>query len=713
MSRIPPLKASVLNRAPVGPSTFLCAALVALLSGAHVVHAQIDTPAARESRAALRAVESTYGNRLQWTEWSRLLNVPDVRYELRAGDRAEPAALQAAILQLLGGSVSQFAEPAFARLAKTLDVRAQEVTPIAAADWPSACRQRAEDYTPLTPEMVEQARAALASRMDQFEEYFPAVRQPDGRWHEFLYWGETRALATPTQPAPTPDLESLARLETRWAAAPAVWEDALLFETSVAVRTYIRQLRGYLKGETREQHAAAWNLLAELLVQNEPQGRGTSLIAAAVDGRESLGQASRLTASIRRGLSHPNIVVRVDRKWFESQFAQKIDEPFDVDGVFAGTRSVGRGRMVGTMRGEILPSTAVGQWLLRLRGDSTSRASGSQDRVSVVSRATTRVAATKPFELDARGLTLGRSTAGANTSIVYESINAPGFARRRNAAISETYARRPQAEAESAAYARRSVLDQINEQAGKVAEEFNRSYHANLRDPRINSLRPGPDVRVRSGGDVFQWECLLEGPATFAAPAPAPLYDAGTDVIVSLAASALEEQGVMALAGKEMTAEELSEAMGPAVEEADKKTSEDFHVTFDQDPCDIRIADGMIHARLYVTKFDSADVKYPAMTVDVAYSPQQRDGQVVFARQGRVRVRPAATGPGEKPRISGRQQTLRVAVERKLSKVLTAELLWPEVAVPLSEGDETTMRLERAQVEATWLQIGLSQQAEG
>lgn len=688
--------------------SLLFVALAALLGNA--AQAQIDTPAAFEAREALRTVERDYGSRLEWFEWSRLLDLPDVKYELRAGEGAQREVLRAAILELVSGRIPQFAEPSFERLAKALDVRAQELVVIPPDDWPSACRTAGENYAPVTPEMVQQARVALATRMDQFEARLPSLRDPKSAWAVFLYWPEMRAVASPSIPAPAPDLAALDRLETRWAAAPSVWDDDGLFEMSLAARRYIRLLRGYLKGESREMHQAAWNELADLLLAYGSENRDTKKIAAAVTARESLGQASRLTASIRDALSRPNLVVQVRTKWLESQLSQDIDDPYDVDGVFAGTRTTGSGRMVGTMRGEILPSRAVGQWVLHVRGTSTARTSGSQDRVYVVSRATTRLAGTKPFLLDAIGLTPQRALAGATTSIVYEQIDSPGLARRRQRAVSETYARRPQAEAESAAYARRSLLDQMNSEAAKVSEEFNRSYQTQFRDPRINSGRPAPEVRVSAADGLMQWACRLEGPRSFAAPTAPPPFDAGTDVVMCLSASALEEQGTAALGGRQMTAEELTEAMGPGPSESNQPSADEFNVTFDQDPCDIRIHEGVIHARLYVTKFDSEDVKYPAMTVDVAYKPEEREGRVVFARQGRVRVKPLARKDGEKPVLSGRQQTLRVAVERKLAKVLTGELEWAEVKMPLGDEDETTLRLERAQVVAPWLQIGLTPQ---
>jgi hypothetical protein len=524
-----------------------------------------------------------------------------------------------------------------------------------------------------------------------------------------LYWSEIRALAASGKPAPAPGGDLLDRLETRWAAAPLVWDDEALFAASLAARQYIPMLRGYLRGETREEHAAAWNKLADLFLHVDSEDVDTSQIAAAVVARERLGQASRLTSSIRRELSRANLIVDVQKKWLESQFAEKIDEPYQVDGVFAGSRSYGSGRMVGTMQGQILDSRSVGQWLLRISAVSSARTSGGGDRVSVVSRATTRISATKPFVIDARGVAPQRATAGAITSIDYESINASGLARRRAAAVSETYARRPQAEAESAAYARRSILERINTEADKVAADFNRSYYERLRDPRINAHRPGPQVRVRSSGERLRWECLLEGPASFGAPSSPPQFEVGTPIAMSLAASALEEQGVMILGGRQMTGTQLQETLGPALAKSDaSKEGDEFTVTFESDPCDFRIGEGAIHARLYVTSFDSADATYPAMTVDVEYKPEERDGRVVFLRQGRVRVAPRARSEGETPVISGRQQTLRLAVERKLARVLTDELIFSKAALPLAGEKQTPLRLERARIAGSWLQVGMS-----
>ncbi|MEX0937841.1 MAG: hypothetical protein WDZ59_08260 [Pirellulales bacterium] len=684
-----------------------CRALIAVLLAPAVASAQIDTPAARQARAALTAVGEAYSQRPEWPRLWEQLGLPDVQYELQAGESGNPAVLEAAVQVLRSGSAARVNDPPLVRLARTLEIRARDLTPLPAADWPAACRDQAADYAPVTDEALDAGGREFSRRLNQFAAWFPAAAQNGSSWNEFLFWEETRRLATPEAAATS--AATLDRLETRWASAPSVWDAGLLYETSLAARQYIRLLRSYQKGETAQQHAAAWNALADQLEAMPDGETDTSQVAAAVNERESLGQASRLTASIRRALSLPNLVLHVPTDWIEEQLASTVDEPYEVGGVFAGTYSRGSGRMVGTLRGIVLPSEAVGRWLMRFDGTSTARTSGSSDRVYVASRATTRLAALKPFMLDARGLSPGNALATASTSIQYEQIDAPGIlAMRRNAAVQETYSRRPQAEAESAAYARSSIVEQMNAEADQIAREFNDSYHARFRDPRVKAHRPSPDVRVRTFSGVLRWECRLEGPHDFAAPTPPPAYEPGSEIVMSLAASALEEQAAVTLGGRAMSGDEMSESLGSSLVRDSEDGGDDVHVTFEPDPCDVNFEDGAVHARLYITKFDAGDVQYPAMTVDLAYRPEERDGEVVFVRQGRLRVSPLTREGDNAPTISGRQQALRLAVQRRLERLLPDELRWSEASVPLPGEGDAVLQLERVRLIGPWLQMGLS-----
>jgi len=220
-----------------------------------------------------------------------------------------------------------------------------------------------------------------------------------------------------------------------------------------------------------------------------------------------------------------------------------------------------------------------------------------------------------------------------------------------------------------------------------------------------------PEVRVRSTKDHFRWEGRLEAPGEFAAANDPAEFSPNADVVMSFAASAMEEQSVVSLGGRQLTADELTKELGKMFgDPADAPAGEqDFRVEFAARPCDIEIADGQLRARFHMVAFASADVEYPPMTVNAVYAVQQKDGGLSLSQQGKLQVKPPALADGTPPVPSGRQQTLRVGAERKLNKALAKEFFWSAPPVPGSTDKQAKMRIRGIQAERGWLQVALSQ----
>jgi hypothetical protein len=683
--------------------------IVFTVSG-RAAHGQVDTPAAREARAILRDVADTYGSRPGWSIWSHRLALEDVEYELRMGEHAEPAVMQSTAAQVRAGTRTDFRAPLLQRLADALETRVAELTPIPAEQWSDACDRQAETYTEVTPEAVQGARRELQNRLDPFERLLRSQSNPDDAWQTFLSWPATRALVN----TDVRDPGLLDRLEARWQGAPAVWNAPELIEASLAVQSYIRLYRRYLANESREQYSTAWTELGELLAHAADASSETAAhIAARVNQRERLGQSSALTTSIRRQFSRPNIVLEVRTEWLQDQLSQQFNDRYEIDEVFAGTRSYGSGTLTGTMRCEVLSSESVAQARFLLQGTSLARTRGTSQRVTVSSTAKTQFQGEKRFVLDAHGLSAEPATTTADTSIVFDSIDSPGFRRRRNEAIRRTNARRDRAEADAEAATRREIASRMNVEGDDLMEQFNRSY-GQLRDRQFAMHRRTPQIRVRCDEETLRWECRLESPALFAAPGPPPEFEPTADLRFCIAASALEEQALASLAGREMTGAELSHAIGDVLGATidEKPRTGDFRATFAEHPCDLQLAAGQIRAKFYITSFDSEDVQYPAMTVDAAYDVQQREGQLVLVRQGRLRVRPLEQRGEKAPALSGRQQTLRLAVQRKLSRALADTYILQSPKLPIADDDAPKLRIVRALVDDGWLQLALANQGE-
>ncbi len=209
---------------------------------------------------------------------------------------------------------------------------------------------------------------------------------------------------------------------------------------------------------------------------------------------------------------------------------------------------------------------------------------------------------------------------------------------------------------------------------------------------------------------MVRWECRLESPLLFAAPGAPPEFDPTADVTLCIAASALEEQCLASLGGRRMSGAELSETIGQLLGAPPEKhkRGQDFTTTFAEHPCDIQFASGQIRAKFYITSFDSEDVKYPAMTVDAHYNVEQREGDLALVREGSLLVRPRAKRGEETPALSGRQQTLRLAVQRKLNRALEKTYIWASPTLPVSDEDQPKLRITRAVVDGGWLQLALS-----
>ncbi len=438
--------------------------------------------------------------------------------------------------------------------------------------------------------------------------------------------------------------------------------------------------------------------------------------------RESLGQSSPLTTSIRRELSHPNVVARIDANWLASQIQSSVDEKYEVDGVYGGTRSRGKGRIKGNLAMALVPSQSSGKWRLAFQATARSDTVGSDQGVSVESRGTTRIRGEKLFSLSARGLTADRAAASAKTTVEIQDISAGGRIRN-NRAPAEVRARIPAVQADVSADAERTTISRLDSEGSKLVERFNNNYHENFRNPWITSGRLLPRIRAASTEQALHWECFLAPAYGLAADAPPPAFDGDGGVMVCVAESALEQQAVAAWAGRKVSGDEMLRAVGQLLGEAPatdsneeaapaEPTEQTWNVSFADTPCRVSMADGIVTASLYFTSFEDRGSSFPALTVEVNYAVEARDGDLVLVRQGKPSVTPTASPDGERKPLTGRQRTLRTIAQRQFEQVLSEEIVWSGMAMPVSsKSSAPKLRVYKAQASGGWLQVALSSEA--
>jgi hypothetical protein len=671
-----------------------------LLASAAVspVRAQVDTAAAREARGALRQVERSYAGSSNWPLWSRQLRWADLAHELNAGEYAEATSLERAAGLLRDPNQFNFRNYEFQRLATALEARVAELKPIARADWPAEARRLSEAFAPIGPTQLQPARERVRVALNALENRLPALRSPEHGWSKFLSWPESRQLVSEASELPN---QLLTDLETRWQQVLLVWDDPDVVEASLAVRTLIPLLRAKLYGETQAEHAAAWQSIAAAA---EPGGNPAKLMVL-VAVREGLAQSSPLTASMRRELTFPNAVVEISTEWFKQQAMQDIDEPYQINGFYAGAATRGNGRLNGKLELAIDRAAAAATLVQGLSAVSRSASQGGRDGVSVASRATTTISGQKLFTLDGVGLRTRPATAGANTAIAYDNVFAGG-GRRGSIGTSEAYGSRSQAEADASEEAARGARSRLDGFGRQWVGDFNREYQQHFRNPWLATPQLAPVVRVSAHDGKLAWQAQLASLRGFEVRR-APEFTSQSDATLRFSSSAIEAHAAAVYGGKYLTGAELSRAMAEMFGQRAEDEPADVRVRFAARPCDVKIAGGELSCELHFSEFESGETTYPSLLVELRYKFEPRDRGVALVRAQPPKVT-LVREPGDDGPLTGRQQTLRIGAQRKIAGLIGEEFAWSEVRLPLTPGEPQKFDIAALLAEGDWLQLALA-----
>jgi hypothetical protein len=608
------------------------------------------------------------------------------------------AALQglAADLSQAGGRLAALA-PDVQRLAQQFTVLSERSLAEANRSWLTVSRTTSldDDRRPFQ-QAIERYRA-------RFDRVVPEQR---AAWDQYLYWSDVRELAE----GKALDGATLDRLEARWTNVQLTWNDPEISRTAVALKRFIRSARRASVVPSADDQLANLAKVSELLQGAPPTSvesrRELSEVVARLEGQ---GIAPDLTTAIRLRISYPNAVVQIANRLLASHFAQPLEETFRINDVFAGTRAVGDGRLNGAVQCRPSSRAAAAGWTWLLEAKSTARTAGSSSGVVVASTGATSLSGSKQFSLNATGLSALPATADARTSIQFQGINAGGGGRRQGVAVSEVYATRPRAEADSEASARRSAMQRLDSQAAPLLAECQRHYDRAIKSPLGRSTQFVTTIRTAGGDSAQTWLCWLEELHGLAASDAAPPRPLDSDLMSSWQTSFLERHAATKLAGRKFTAagfsRELSDWLGADASNVEEHP-DDWRLQFTPDrPVVCRIASGQIHVHLRLAEFADAKSEYPAVSVHLVFAPESNQDGWVLRRTGTVEAYPLDYEPGTGGALSGRQLVLRRAVQRSLEGSLRREVAVKPLEYRRDGAVALRMLPHEVRAEAGWLSI--------
>ena len=566
------------------------------------------------------------------------------------------------------------------------------------------CRREAERFAPVSREKVNAAREDLRARLNDFYRLLTKDVKANAIWPEYLHWTETLQLLDASAADDAAD-----RMQWRWQTGALVWPAPEVAAVAAALQRHVAMLRTSAAHESAEQHAAAWNQLADLIAASKGDQAGLNRIAEAVVARERFGDAPQLTASIRRSLSGPDMMFRASADWLQSRFAAAVDEPYQAQGIYSGMATSSTGRLTGAVACQLVRSPDAARWNIWFNGASATATTANGNGAAVSTRANTNLMAKQVFRLDAAGLAAEPTAAAGATALTYDQINAGG-GRRQQIANNTVLAGRDTAERDTAAGASHALAERMDSTGGKAVARFNESYFANLRDPFTRADQLPPVAEFHSDESVIYGDWRWPQSRTFATRSPDFHSPAG--LALAIDAAAIERFMAANIGGKRLSEEQFGQLIAlptpPPRDDADKTS--DRWLQFAAIPCGVELADGRISLRFHVAEFESGGVRYPAMTAAAAYKCHVDADHLALVREGGFRMKLIADEPSSASGASGRQQTLQVAVRRFFNRALPERIAWPG---PDSPANQLPLLLPNLQVKAVsvsegWLQLGLA-----
>jgi hypothetical protein len=259
------------------------------------------------------------------------------------------------------------------------------------------------------------------------------------------------------------------------------------------------------------------------------------------------------------------------------------------------------------------------------------------------------------------------------------------------------------------------VCQRLDSDGQALLATLGRHYDQAIKSPLGLSTEFVTTIRTHGRDDRVEWTCWLESLHGLAAPRPAPQPLADTAVALRVHETFLERYAAVHLAGRTLTSTDLSRELVPWASSVPANTppgakvaaaSEPWSLTLlEERPVICQIENGLLSLHLRVKEFSAPDSVYPAVSVRIALRPSSRAGGWTLTREGPVEVHPLDYVPGSGQSLSGRQLSLRRAMQRKLEKTLTAEIPVPAWKMLATREGALTLQPRQMRTADGWLAI--------
>ena len=268
---------------------------------------------------------------------------------------------------------------------------------------PSFAQQQKEKFQPVSDEQVAAAKKKLQTAQAKLGAYLSPRSKAGAGWRTYLKFDE---LTAQLKDDATPDLKPLVAQFHLYTADTAGLERPEFTAVTDALAHYIDLVAVKNISDARKQYEQQLDALAASLEKYaaEPNAEENFNIGRRL-GELTVGQqAGELILAVRKFHSQPTLFAEFSHPLLEAGLARAVDREVDVRDNILGAAISGKGRMLGNVTIELIPSENEAVFDTVLKGRVNTNTTGNSRGVTFYSRGVTGFHARKRMTFTELGL---------------------------------------------------------------------------------------------------------------------------------------------------------------------------------------------------------------------------------------------------------------------------------------------------------------------
>ncbi len=503
-------------------------------------------------------------------------------------------------------------------------------------------KKSAPAFTPITSEQVTKTRTALDVALTNLTAFLNAG-EVEFDWKEQLQWDLLQEELEKDKP-------NLGRMQSSLNGFYGADVVGLERPEFTNVRTTLRAYMNAVFFKTNPNSKAMYeaqigNLITALDNYTEQANNDTAWQVGRIIGwLDRAAQANAIQQQIRYHFYQPNIYLHVSQNLISAGELMEVDETQPLKTEVKGLEVVGEARLRGQISFQIAESQEKATLRVILDGTAISRNVAKKSGVTVLTRGTTTIQATKLVGFDGDGFSTEPAQAEATTKLELDSIEGPS-STHESIAKTKFIKTRSENEKDASAIAVESVTSKMDAQVLELLANVIDGYKDKVRNPLIRRGGFPVNVNSTSTAEYIRLNMLQTGRYQLASSTAPPALNKGTDVALRLHESFIRNFTEVVLGGVELTDEKLVEHMtdlGAEVPEELRtgKGKKSWAITFSStQPISVSFRDNQLEIAIQGKQFrDGAKIINDRIRIAATYNVLKTTEGMQLLREGDVNV---------------------------------------------------------------------------